>query len=380
LPMKSGYPGRPTVAEIDLKALASNYRTLRDRIPGHTHILAVVKADAYGHGALPISLELERLGAEYLGVATSDEGIQLREGKVKLPILVLGGVFSAEDMDRVLSFDLTPVLFEKEILEQFSKAATRRKQKARVHIKVDTGMTRLGVPVDSWPEFVREIKKLPGVETEGILSHFAMADEDGGVFSATQWGRFQQAVSVADELGIACKYNHIANSGNSIGCSSYCGNLVRPGLMLYGCYPGPGFRDVVRLDPVLTLKTRVHFLKSVSCGTAVSYGCTFVTNKESLIATLPIGYADGYSWRLSNVGEVLVRGTRVPVAGRVCMDYVMVDVTHVPGVAPDDEVVLIGTQGKERITAEEIAEKINSIPYEVLCSIGKRVPRVYKRG
>jgi len=183
---------------------------------------------------------------------------------------------------------------------------------------------------------------------------------------------------VAREMGVTSKYVHIANSGNLMAFPSYTGNLVRPGIMLYGAYPSPSFRDLIRLQPVMTLKTHIYFLKAMASGTSVSYGGTFVTKKKSMIATLPIGYADGYPCHLSNRGEVLIRGRRAPVVGKVCMDLMMVDVTHIPGVSLGDEVILMGKQGKERITAEEIAEKIGSISYEILCSIGKRVPRTYK--
>jgi alanine racemase len=370
--------GRPTIAEIDLKALTSNYRQLQKKIPRGTNILGVVKADAYGHGALPISLELERLGVHSLGVAISDEAIELRRGGVKTPILILGGVFTSDEVDRVLTYDLTPVVFEKTTLQRLSKAAERSRKKVRVHIKVDTGLGRLGVPVTHWLAFVKEMRRFPWIETEGLLSHFSMTDEDGGVFSRDQWAKFQKAVSVAEGVGVRFKYLHISNSGNLTAFPAFSGNLVRPGIMLYGSYPSPRFRDRIKLQPVMTLKTRIHFLKEVPPGTRVSYGGTYVTKRKSLIATLPIGYADGYDCHLANRGEVLVRGRRVPVVGKVCMDLIMVDVTRVPGVSPGDDVVLMGKQGKERITVEEIAEKVKTIPYEILCSVGKRVPRVYR--
>jgi len=369
--------GRPTVAEIDLDALGHNYRQIRKRIPQKAKILGVVKADAYGHGALPVSLALEKLGVQYLGVAMVEEGIQLRKGGAKAPILILGGSF-AEEADRVLKFDLTPVVFQKESLEHLSKAARTRRKKLRVHLKVDTGMGRLGVPLSLWPDFLKETKKFPETEVEGILSHFSMTDEDGGEYSARQWQEFQKALAVAKGMGISCRYVHIANSGNLTAFPSYAGNLVRPGIMLYGSYPSRSCQNLIQLKPLMTFKTRIHFLKSVPSGTKISYGGTFTTQRESLIATLPVGYGDGYRWNLSNRGEVLVRGKRAPVVGRVCMDYVVVDVTAIPGVGEGDEVVLMGRQGGERITAEEIAEKVGSISYEVLCSIGKRVPRIYK--
>jgi alanine racemase len=241
-------------------------------------------------------------------------------------------------------------------------------------------MGRLGVPLDLWPDFLKELRRSPKIEIEGILSHFSMTDEREEAFTANQWREFQRAVAIAKEMGISCRYLHMASSAILTAFPSYSGNLVRPGIMLYGSYPSPMFKTLVPLKPVMVLKTHIHFLKQVPPGTRISYGGTFITKRVSLIATLPIGYADGYSRHLSNQGEVLVRGQRAPVVGKVCMDFIMVDVTDIPNVSWRDEVVLMGKQGKEQITAEQIAEKINSIPYEVLCLIGKRVPRIYKEG
>jgi len=371
--------GRPTVAEIDLKSLEFNYQQLQRRIPKGVKVLAVVKADAYGHGAVPISLKLERLGVEYLGVAISDEGVELRRRRVKTPILILGGIYK-EDADQVLKYNLTPVVFQKESLRLLTKAAERWQKKVRVHLKVDTGMGRLGVPLDLWPNFLRELRRFPKIEIEGILSHFSMTDGEEEAFTANQWRKFQRAVAIAKEMGISCKYLHMASSAILTAFPSYSGNLVRPGIVLYGSYPSPMSKNLIQLKPVMTLKTHIHFLKWVAPGARISYGGTFVTKRKSLIATLPIGYADGYSRHLSNQGEVLVRGKRAPVVGKVCMDFIMVDVTDIPNVSLGDEVVLMGKQGKDQITAEEIAKKTNSISYEVLCLIGKRVPRVYKEG
>lgn len=370
--------GRPTVAEIDLKALEYNYCQIQRRIPKGTGIMGVVKADAYGHGSVPVSLRLEKLGAEYLGVATPEEGVELREGGVKTPILILGGLFSEEDIKRVFKFSLTPVVFEKEVLPLLSREAKRQGRKFKVHLKVETGMGRLGVAMDRWPAFLKEVKRSKEIEVEGILSHFSMADEDGGAYSAAQWEEFKRAVTLAEALGIPFKYLHMANSANLAAFAFCSGNLVRPGIMLYGSYPSPPFQERIKLRPLMTLKTRIHFLKTVPSGARISYGGTFVTRRDSLIATLPIGYADGYSRLLSNRGEVLIRGKRAPVVGTVCMDYIMVDATDIPHVSSGDEVVLIGKQGKERITAEEVAEKIGTISYEVFCSVSKRVPRIYK--
>jgi len=372
----SSLSGRPTVGEVDLGALEFNYRQIKKRIPGDVKLLAVVKADAYGHGAVPISLRLEKLGVEYLGVAIPEEGVELRRGGVKTPILVLGGIFGGE-VDQIFRFRLTPVIFRKDSLRILSREAERRKGKVKVHLKVDTGMGRLGVPLNLWPDFLREVTRFPRIETEGILSHFAMTDEEKD-FTQNQWKAFQEAVTAAQELGIGCQYLHMANSATLTAFPAYSARLVRPGIMLYGSYPAPTFRSLIPLKPVMTLKTHIHFLKSVPLGTRISYGGMFKAKRKSLIATLPIGYADGYSHHLSNRGEVLIHGKRAPVVGKVCMDFIMVDVTHIPRVSVGDEVILMGRQGKEQITPEEIAEKIGSISYEVLCSIGKRVPRVYK--
>lgn len=370
--------GRPTIAEVDLGALEFNYRQIQKRIPEGVKLLAVVKADAYGHGAIPVSLKLEKLGVEYLGVAIPEEGVELRRGGVKAPILVLGGIFGRE-VDQIFRFRLTPVIFRKDSLKLLFQEAERRRRKVKVHLKVDTGMGRLGVPLSAWPDFLKEVKRFPKIEIEGILSHFSMLDAEKD-YTQNQWGAFQRAVTIAQEMGISCQYLHMASSATLTAFPGYSAKLVRPGIMLYGSYPSPKFQSLIPLKPVMTLKTRIHFLKSVPPGTRISYGGTFKTKRESLIATLPIGYADGYSHHLSNHGEVLIHGKRAPVVGKVCMDFIMVDVTDIPRVSVGDEVILMGRQGREQITAEEIAEKINSISYEVLCLIGKRVPRVYKEG
>jgi alanine racemase len=271
------------------------------------------------------------------------------------------------------------VVFEEKALQLLSKHAKRTGLKVRVHLKVDTGMGRLGIALSQWTDFLSELERFENIEAEGILSHFSMADEDGGVYTREQWRKFQAAVEAAEGQGIHCKCFHMANSANLTAYPFSSGNLVRPGIMLYGSYPSPSLRDSITLEPVMTLKTKIHFLKSVPPGTKISYGGTFITQRETHVATLPIGYADGYNRQLSNRGEVLIRGRRAPVIGRVTMDYIMVDVTDIPLVSPGDEVVLMGKQGTGRITAEEIAEKMNTISYEVFCSIGKRVPRIYKR-
>lgn len=371
-----GSQGRPTVAEVDLGALAFNYRQIKKRIPRGTNILAVVKADAYGHGALPVSLKLERLGVSYLGVAITEEGISLRKDGVKIPILILGGIFQGEE-EEIIRQHLTPVIFDMDSLVRLSEMAVKKRKKVNIHLKVDTGLGRLGIPFEQFPAFITKMKGLPNIEVEGLLSHFSMTDREED-YSLAQWMRFQQALDWMRKEGFRVRYVHMANSAHLTLFPQYSGNMVRPGIMLYGAYPSPKMAKFISLRPVLTLKTRIHFIKAVPEGSRISYGGTFVAPRKSLIATLPVGYADGFHTRLSNQGEVLIRGRRVPVVGKVCMDLTMVDVTDVPGVSKGDEVVLIGQQGKEKITADELANKIGSISYEVLCQIGKRVPRVYR--
>ena len=339
--------------------------------------MGVVKADAYGHGAIPVSLALEHLGVEYLGVAMSDEGVHLRQGGVMAPILLLGGVYQ-EDIDRIFRFHLTPVVFQMESMQLLNQSAEKRRKKVKVHLKVDTGMGRLGVSLRQWPGFLREVKRFPRIEVEGILSHYAVADETENPFTREQWEAFQRALSVAESMGIHSRYQHISNSAGLTAFSTWSGNMVRPGIILYGCHPSPVLRSLIRLKPVMTLKTRIGLLKQVPSGQKISYGGTHITRRKSLIATLPIGYADGYSRKLSNLGEVLIRGRRrLWLAGCVwTISWPMLQTSE--RVSHGDETVLMGRQGPEEITAEEIAEKIGSISYEVLCLVGKRVPRIYK--
>jgi len=307
-----------------------------------------------------------------------EEGVELRKSGARTPILILGGIYSEDQAVCVLRYRLTPVVFDKRALQLLSRKATGSYRRVKVHLKLETGMGRLGVSLDSWTDFLGELKRYRNIEVEGILSHFSMSDEDGGTFSSEQWEKFKTGLRVAEEQGIQFRYFHIANSGNLAAFPFYSGNLVRPGIMLYGSYPSPPLREVIQLRPVMTLRTKIHFLKTVPPGTKISYGGTFTTRRETCVATLPMGYADGYNRQLSNRGEVLIRGKRASVIGRVTMDYVMVDVTDIPRVKTGDEAVFLGKQGQERITAEEIAEKIHTISYEVFCSVGKRVPRVYK--
>jgi len=366
---------RPTMAMVDLNALAHNYREAARRI-GDRKVLAVVKAQAYGHGAIPVSRRLVELGSAMLGVALVEEGRDLRDAGVTAPVLVMGPVFP-EQAGVIVSANLTPVVYTLPVARALSDAAARAGRTLAVHVKIDTGMGRIGIPPDDAIEFIAAVSRFPGVIVEGLMTHFADADLRDKQFAAAQMDRFAALIASLEAKGIAIPLRHAANSAAVLEYDRALLTMVRPGLMLYGYNP---LESGVNADlcPVLSLVTRIAFLKKVAAGVPISYGRTFVTRRESMIATIPVGYADGYSRGLSNKGEAIVRSTRVPVAGRVCMDMTMLDVTDVPGVAEGDEVVLIGAQGNERITADDIAVKTGTIAYEVLCGISGRVPRVIR--
>jgi len=348
------------------------------RRAGKRKILAVVKAQAYGHGAIRVSQHLLGLGADMLGVAFVEEGRELREGGIQAPVLVMGAIFP-EQAEALVRLGLTPLVYNDTIAKALSDAARKHKKEVPVHVKVDTGMGRLGLVPEAAIDFIARIRKLDGIRIEGLMTHFADADLKDKQFASKQMDRFETLMKALAAQGITIPICHAANSAAVLDFDRAFFTMVRPGLMLYGYNPLEAALDGPRIDvrPVLSLVTRIAFLKRTPAGVPISYGRTFVTKRESLIATTPVGYADGYARGLSNRGEALVRGTRVPVAGRVCMDMTMLDVTDVPGVREGDDVVLIGAQGGERITAEDIATKTGTIPYEVLCGISSRVSRVY---
>jgi alanine racemase len=366
---------RPTVAEIDLDALTHNYHQIRGRVSPGVKILAVVKDNAYGHGAVVIARELERLGVDLLGVAFADEAIELRDDGVEKPILILSGIYE-EEIDRVIDYDLIPMVFDGELGRSLSDRANRRNTRVKIHLKFDTGLGRLGVPVEAAREFLEQMRGFPNLDIDGVASHFSLVDE---AYTRAQLEAFRRVVKLFGGEGVTPTYWHISSSAPMIDFPDSWFNLVRPGIMIYGSYPNRQYIGRIGLRPVMRLRTAIGSLKRVPAGTKISYGGTYTTQRESLIAILPIGYGDGYNRLLSNRGEALLRGIRVPVAGRICMDATMVDVTDVEDARPGDEVVFMGRQGGDTITAEEIAEKIGTISYEVLCMVGKRVPRVYMR-
>jgi len=367
----------PTMVEIDLGALTDNYRQLRQVVSPLVKFLAVVKADAYGHGAVPISKRLDELGVDFLGVATVKEGLEVREEGVCKPILVMSGIYR-EEVETVLRYRLTPMIYRIEIAEALSAEAGKVDKKIPVHIKVDTGMGRLGVLYKEAPAFFSQLQRLKNIVIEGVASHLSTADDENQSFAKEQLRRFFWALEKIKKGGVSPPLCHIANSAALINLPDAHLNLVRPGIMLYGSYPSPSLKDKIILRSVMSWKSRVADLKKVPGGFFISYGRTFSASRPSLIAAIPVGYADGYSRFLSNQGEILLKGKRAPVIGRVCMDWTMVDVTDIPRVEVGEEVVLMGRQWDEEITPDEIATRIGTIPYEILCSVGKRSPRIYK--
>ena len=367
---------RPTIAVIDMDALDHNFREVVRCAEGQ-QVLAVVKARAYGHGAVEMSKRLLRLGADMLGVALVEEGRELREAGIDAPVLVMGATFP-EQAEEMVSLKLTPAIFSLSVAQALSEAAYKCRTTINVHVKIDTGMGRIGIAPEDAPELIATLQKLRNISVQGLMTHFADADLRDKQFASKQMDRFEALLKALEAKKIKVPVRHAANSAAVLDFHRAFFTMVRPGLMLYGYNPLEEGALGADLRPVLSLLTRIAFIKKVPTGVPISYGRTFTTKRESAIATLPIGYADGYSRGLSNKGEALVRGIRVPVVGRVCMDMCMIDVTDVPAAREGDDVALIGSQGGERITADDIAAKTGTIAYEVLCGISSRVPRIYQ--
>lgn len=366
------------VAEVSIDAIKHNYEEIRRRIPNHTEMMAIIKADGYGHGALEIAKILQKEGVNRFAVAIAKEGEELRNNGITSPILVLGYTPRA-DVSLLVQNDLTQTVFSYEMAKVISDEAVRFNKSVNIHIKVDTGMGRIGFL--SNPQSIKEVQKiaeLPNINLEGIFTHFATADEADPQYTKEQWSIFEGFLKELNEVGIVIPIIHAANSA-AIMCHEYADlNVVRPGIILYGYYPSSYLQGkVLDLRPAMTLKSQVVHVKELPAGSYVGYGRKYYTHQKTKIATIPIGYADGYSRRLSNKGRVLIRGQYAPIVGNICMDQFMVDVTHIKDVRVEDEVVIFGKQGNANIPIEEIAEALDTINYEVMCMIGKRVPRIY---
>ena len=368
-----------TWVEINLDALECNFDAVREELPENMKILAVVKANAYGHGAIGVAKFLEDK-ADYLAVAATDEALELRKNGVNCPILILGHI-PYGDYDNIVKFNITPTISDFYEAELLSKAAVKAGVTAPLHIAVDTGMNRIGFKCDeNSVEEIKKIKELPNIEIEGIFSHFAAADMVDKSYTEMQAKRFDNFVLKLENAGINAHIKHLYNSA-AIADLEKKYDMVRQGIILYGLRPSDEveFNNIKVPQPVMSMKTRVVQVKTLPSGECISYGCTFTTEKETKVATLCAGYADGVTRVLSNNGEVLIRGKRAKIIGRVCMDQFMVDVTDIPDVEAGDTATIFGTDGEETISVDEIAKKANTINYEIICNINSRVTRVYMK-
>ena len=370
---------RRVKAVISLDAVEANFREMRKNIAEDTKMIAVIKADAYGHGAVQIA----RLVHDYdyiwgFAAATAEEAIHLRQAGISKPILILGIVFD-EYYPELVQHEIRPAVCEYEEAKKLSEEAVRQKKTVHIHLALDTGMTRIGfADVPENVEVIKKIAELPNLEIEGLFTHFARADEYDRSPAMVQLDRYLKFEKLLEDAGVKIPFRHCSNSAGIIRIPEANLSIVRAGITIYGIYPSEEVeRDIVKMSPVMELKSHVTYVKDVAPGTAISYGGTFVADKKLRVATIPVGYADGYPRQLSNKGWVLIRGQKAPILGRVCMDQFMVDVTEIPEVKKGDEVTLMGRDGDEFIGIEELGDLCGRFSYEFACDISPRVPRVY---
>lgn len=372
---------RPTYAEINLSALERNFKKVRALLPAKTGIMAMIKADAYGHGSARVATRLESCGVTSFGVATVEEGVELRDAGIKSPVVVMGGLMGmgSPASGMMVGADLTPVINSVDVLDFLEAVSKAARKVIGVHLKIDSGMGRLGVlPDGTLDRVISVLKECRHIKLTGLMTHFAEAEDRR--YTKHQMDVFMKAAEkVEREIGPVAIW-HMANSAALMdgNCKSVKGReiWVRPGLSLFGAYPSEAYRKRVSLEPVMSLKSSVVLIKTVPAGTNVSYGCTYTTKERTRLGIVPMGYADGYPWSLSNKAEVLIGGKRFPVAGRVTMDMIVIDLGF-SDVHVGDEVVLLGRQGDDQITADELAGLAGTISYEIFCGISKRMPRVY---
>jgi alanine racemase len=368
----------PAWVEIDLDCLKENISLLKGMIGPRTKICLVVKADAYGHGSVEVSRAALEAGVDMLGVATLHEAIELRRAKVSTPTLVLSPSLPSE-IEEIITYGLRPSVSSLNFARRLSQVSQKRSKMTPFHVEIDTGMGRTGLDYDSAYATLKELASLPSVVMEGIYTHFPDAENEDVGFAKGQLEKFGSLLSRLKDDGIAFELVHAANSAGILNIPQSFFNMVRPGLMIYGLRPAGERASACKVMPVMSFKSCIVQLRRVSSGSFISYGRTYRVSRDSLIGVVPVGYGHGYSWSLSNAGQMLVSGKRVPVVGRVTMDLTMLDVSDVPGVKEGDEVVLFGRQGAEEITADEVARNAGTVSYEILCSIGKRVVRTFIR-
>lgn len=367
---------RPTRAEISLQKIQNNFYNLKKKIGPHVKVLGIVKANAYGHGLVEVSRALEKFGVDYLGVGFLEEGLILRQNGILAPILVLGGVLG-EQVQHFLANNLEITVSSIELAKKIdTEVQNHYLKKAKIHLKIDTGMERIGVHYSNATKFIEEVLKLKHIEIVGIYSHLATAESKDKSFAHLQLERFESVINYVEKNNIHIPFKHIANSSAILDLPESYYNMVRPGILLYGLYPSDEVSKSIPVEPVLSIKSKIVFLKTVEANTSISYGRKYFTKTRTRIATIPIGYGDGYSRMLTNNAEVIISGKRFNVVGAICMDQIMVDIKdenfHV-----GDEVTLVGRDGNEYISIWDIAKKIGTNAYEVLCGISSRVPRIY---
>ena len=366
-------PTRPTVAEIDLRALAHNLSGIRRKVGKHVKVMGVVKANAYGHGIVEVSKFLEQRSIDYLGVANAEEGVLLREAGISVPIHVFT-LPSDTQASLFPSFGLEPTVCAEYDARLLNTQAQRSKSKLRVHIKIDTGMNRIGIKPGDLEGFLKVLGKLRWLDVKGVYTHFATADKREKAYSRRQLELFDESLEILRAEGVTPEHTHCAGSAGILDLPESHYSMVRPGIMLYGYYPSHETTESVPLKPVLTLKSRVSLVKWIAPGESVSYGRRFTARRRTAIATLPVGYADGYMRSLTGQSEVIIGGKKFPTVGTICMDQIMVDVGN-HDVRAGDEAVLVGRQGSEVITAWDLAARVGTIPYEICTNISSRVPR-----
>lgn len=368
-------------AEINIDHIASNLQAIKAYVGNDKEVMVIIKADGYGHGAIPIARQLYEAGIDSIGVATMGEAISLRKYGIDIPILILGYI-PENEYDNLLRFDISQTVYKYSMAVGISKAAEKANKKAKIHLKIDTGMGRLGFfPNQETIEEICRLNENPFLELEGIFTHFAQADACSQIFTNLQINDFNQFIEALEKKGVHILKKHASNSAGVLAYPDAHFDLVRTGIILYGLYPSETMdKSLIPIKPSLSLKSNIIFLKEVEAGTPISYGCTYITDKHCKIATIPVGYGDGYPRSLSSRGRILVRGQYAPIIGRICMDQFMVDVTHIEGVQEGDEAVLIGTQKDHSISVEEIADLDGTLNYEIVCQLGKRIPRLYYKG
>jgi alanine racemase len=369
----------PTWVEVDLDRFARNIAAIRAAIGPEPRILLVVKADAYGHGAVETARAALEHGVAMLGVATLHEGIELRTAGITAPIIILSPSLLSE-VEEIIENRLTPCVSNLEFAELLSRRCAAHEVVSPLHVEVDTGMGRTGVSDNDAEEFIERLVAMPNLTLEGVFTHFPDADSGNTFFAEQQLRRYAEILDGLKRRKIEVPVRHVANSAGVLGVRGSALDMVRTGILAYGFYPSERVPRTVPVEGIMTFKTRVVQLRSVAAGRYISYSRTYQTTRRTRVAVLPVGYGHGYPWLLGNRGEVLIRGRRTPIIGRVTMDLTMVDATEVPDVALGDEVVLWGEQGDARIDLTEVAERAETIPYEILCSMGKRVVRVFLEG